>query len=284
MILIADSGSTKTDWRLINQVGKIIKFRSEGINPILQSKDEISENLNNDFIFENAKNIKKVFFYGAGCNNKISKKKMLSVFNNFFLIDTKISINSDLLAAARATCNNKLGIVCILGTGSNSCLFDGQKITDNVLSLGYVLDDKGAGSVLGRELLTDYFKRNLPEDLNIKFKNKYKLKKENLLEAVYKQPFPNRYLSSFSIFLYENIKHQYIRKLIVKSFNEFIDYNIVKYENYKNIPVNFVGSIAYYFSNILKEVTRQKNINVNLIIKKPIEALVDFHFKFKEIN
>jgi len=211
MILIADSGSTKTDWRIISSSGQISQIKSEGLNPFLKDEESLNDSLKSVFDSLNIEEITKVFFYGAGCKGK-GKEVILSVLQSFFT-NKSIKVEDDLLAAARATCAEERGIACILGTGANSCLYNGKKIVDRVPTLGYVLGDEGSGVYLGKLLINAFYKRELPKDLHLRFQKRYNLSEENLLEKVYQKPLPNQFIGSFARFLQHNIKHTYVQNL-----------------------------------------------------------------------
>ena len=280
MILIADSGSTKTDWRLIDGEGKIHQYKTIGLNPFFNTSEEITEKLNRELVssFKQIKpeQIEKVFFYGAGCStvyfNSIAKKGIEQVFPK-----AKVEIEHDLLAAARALCGREPGIAAILGTGSNSCLYDGEKITDNVTALGFMLGDEGSGTHMGKQLIRDYFYRNMPQEIRSNFEHRFKLDKDEIFQKVYQQELPNRYLASFSKFIFQNIEHEYAINLVKNSLTEFIKEHITKYEDYQQFTLNVVGSIGFYYSRILKEVAEEKGITVGTLVETPIAALTTFH-------
>jgi N-acetylglucosamine kinase-like BadF-type ATPase len=280
MILIADSGSTKTDWRFISSNGEISQYKTEGLNPFLRNEAEIAECLHITFESLIADKVKKIFFYGAGCKGT-GKELLQKVLADSFKSANKIKVENDLLAAARATCGNSKGIACILGTGANSCLYNGEEITDHIPPLGYILGDEGSGAYLGKALVNAYFKRELPADLHRKFDKRYQLTESDLLEKVYKAPFPNRYLANYARFLHHNIKHTYVKHLVYEAFNTFFKKQIIKYEGYKQLPVHFTGSIAFYFNDILRYTATELNINLGRVLEKPIAGLTLFHEKDK---
>lgn len=276
MILIADSGSTKTHWCVIEKSTIIKEVFTSGINPYYQSEEEIHNLIEAQLIPEiNNYSIKNLFFYGAGCALP-EKKVLLSNIIGSYINSSIISVESDLLAAARALFNKEKGIACILGTGSNSCLYDGKEIIENVPSLGFILGDEGSGAVLGKLLVSAIFKNQLPTDLKNKFLEKYELTVAIVQENVYKKPFPNRYLAKLSIFLLENIEHPVIRRIVYEEFNRFIQRNVMQYA-YKENRTGFIGSIAYYFADILKEVCYKNNVEVIDIIQQPMKGLIKYH-------
>ncbi len=280
MILIADSGSTKTDWRIIAEDGSIQQLKTEGFNPYYQSSSEISRVVKRDLLPKITSDISTIHFYGAGCanpeKNAIVKDALQENFQN-----CTIEINSDLLAAARATCNHEQGIACILGTGSNSCLFDGKEIIENVRPLGFVMGDEGSGAYLGKMLLISYLRSELPEELAEKFSDRYRVSIDEVLQKVYKESFPNKYLASYSKFLFDNISEPYIYQLVYQAFEIFLKKNVMKYENHENVKVHFVGSIAFYYANVLRQVASDLGIAVKNILETPIAGLTLYHQKIR---
>ncbi len=274
MILIADSGSTKVDWRIICRDGSTHSVSTAGINPYFQTEEQIVEGLKENLVPFVKGKIEEVYFYGAGvAADKIDVLK--SCFNTLFP-GAVANAYTDLLAAARALCGNNAGIACIMGTGSNSCFFDGEKIADNVPACGYILGDEGSGAVLGIKLLSDYLKRQLPDDISKKFSEKYDLNYGAIVERVYRQPFPNRFLATFTLFLNEHRDNPHIHNLLKNAFGEFFKRNISQYD-YKNFKVNLVGSIAYHFSDILKEAAAENGMSIGKILQSPIEGLEEYH-------
>jgi len=183
---------------------------------------------------------------------------------------------TDLLAAARALCGKKPGIAAILGTGANSCFYDGNEIVDNVPACGFILGDEGSGAVLGKKFISDYLKRQLPSDLNTLFDQKYNLNYNSIIERVYRQPFPNRYLATFSVFLHQNKTNPYVSKLLKNSFEEFFTRNVMQYD-YKKYPVNLVGSVAFHYEDIIKDVAKGLGVKIGNILQSPIDGLAEYH-------
>lgn len=277
MILIADSGSTKIDWCLVDS-GKLVKqIFTCGMNALLLTEEEMEMRIASELAPQISEyNVDEVYYYGAGCvsddvcgnvRRAISKSIKAPV----------IEVHTDLLAAARALCGHKPGIACILGTGSNSCYYDGNEIVDNVSPLGYILGDEGSGAVLGKLLVGDVLKNQLPQALCDKFLSQYELDRMTIIRRVYKEPLPNRFLASVSRFLIENIEEPAIHRLVLNSFKSFFVRNIANYENYKELNVNFVGSVAYYYSDVLKEAAAAMDCNVGAIIQSPMEGLIKYH-------
>ena len=274
--LIADSGSTKTNWLLISNNGKIEKYQTEGINPVVGDSTLISNTIGKSFApYVEGTKINKIIFYGAGCTS--SKKGVVEKALYKFFPDAEIEVESDVLAAARALCGHNEGIACIMGTGSNSCYYDGVKIVDNVSPLGYILGDEGSGAVLGKLLVGDVLKNQLPAALCEKFLKQYGLDRQKIIESVYKKPAANRFLASLSPFLIENIEEPAVHRLVLNAFKAFFVRNIENYEGYKTMPVSFVGSVAYYYRDVLEEAASSLGIKVGTVIKSPMEGLVKYH-------
>jgi N-acetylglucosamine kinase-like BadF-type ATPase len=277
MLLIADSGSTKTQWIFIDQNNSQQEFFSEGLNPFFYSYEKIKSILKNIFDEDIINQIKVIHFYGAGCSNESIKKALTDLFKDFFYEAININVESDLLGSAKALCKNSQGLIGILGTGSNSCYYDGVNIISNIPSLGYILSDEGSGSYLGKILLRDVFKNIAPKEINDKFFDTYKFDKNDILNSVYKLPNPNKFLASFTTFIYENIENEYIYKIVYSGLDDFLKYQITLYDNYRKTQLNCTGSIAYYFANILREVAVRRFIVINKIVKSPITELVNYH-------
>ena len=280
MILIADSGSTRTQWAAIKHDGNRIKdFLTQGFNPNLVSSLQIIHELNQvDAVNEIKHEVKQVFFYGSGCADAVLNNIISSALKTIF-VDAEVNVQNDLYGAVYATTPNAPGIVCVIGTGSNSCYFDGKNITHDDYSLGFILGDEGSGSYLGKKLLRDYFYGKLPYVLEDQFEKEYHLVKRQVIEQVYRLPRPNLFLASFSEFILKNVGHEYIRKMIADGFQEFVESFICRFEDYKNIPVHFVGAVAYYFSDILIEVVEKNDIQAHQILKTPIDELVNYHLE-----
>lgn len=275
MRLIADSGSTKVDWRAIHSDGSVQEITTAGINPFFMTEEQIVYELQQNLLPDISASVNEIHFYGAGVS---SPEKVLVLQNCFRKVFPKArsSAYTDLLAAARALCGRKAGIAAILGTGANSCFYDGNEIKDNVPACGFILGDEGSGAVLGKKFISDYLKRQLPADLNQLFDQKYNLTYNSVIERVYRQPFPNRYLATFSVFLHQNKKHPYVEKLLRSSFEEFFTRNIMQYE-FKKYPVNLVGSVAYHYEDIIRDVAKGLGVKIGTILQSPIEGLAEYH-------
>lgn len=274
MILIADSGTTKTEWCMITEEGSTETVITSGINPFYQDSPNISVLLQNEFT--SVKKFDSICFYGAGCINKEKQDIVQTALLNVFEAD-QIYIGSDLLAAARSLCQDKPGIACILGTGSNSCYYDGEKITANVSPLGFILGDEGSGAVLGKKLIGDVLKKQVPQPLINDFFATYAVTPADLLEHVYKKPFPSRYLAGFSRFLSKNIHHAEIEELVLNGFREFVTRNLLQYPGIADTAIHFTGSIAFFFESQLRKVIGEKNLIMGKIEHAPMNGLVSYH-------
>ena len=277
MILIADSGSTKTDWRIINSKGQISQAKCGGINPYYHDYATILVEIQS-ILPQIQSKISEVYFYGAGCSTDENIKKVHQAISKVFP-EAAVTINHDLLAAAHALCGEEEGIACILGTGTNSCLYDGQQIIDNIASLGYAIGDEGGGSHIGKRLISDYLRRDMPKKISNKIDKRFELSKNEVLKRVYLEEGGSKYLASFSKFVFQNIKEPYMYRLVYESFVEFFERNIMKYENHQNYKVHFMGSVAFYYSDILRQVANDKGIIVRNIIESPIAGLTLYHQK-----
>lgn len=276
MIVIADMGSTKTDWSFADGSNVIKNIETRGFNPYFYSTEQIIQLLTEDFKDEDLSGVDELYFYGAGCSNEEKCQSVENAIKKFFP-NTIIEVDHDLLASARALCGTTPGIACILGTGSNTCMYDGTYVIANNPSLGFMLGDEGSGSHMGKELIRCYFYNELPKDISQKFERAYNLSRDMLLDDIYAHPSPNTYLASFAKFLIENKDSSAVKQIIVDSFDEFFNRHIHKYDSYKKIPVNFIGSIAYYFKEILQEVAKKHDATIGLVIKTPIAKLIEFH-------
>lgn len=273
MIIVADSGSTKTDWILIDNKKFIDQKKTDGINPFYQNTESIIKTISSLSIWEG---ISKIYFYGAGCANP-EKNKVVEDALQVLFPNAICEINSDLLAAARSLCGKKQGIACILGTGSNSCLYNGNEIEQNVSPLGFILGDEGSGAVLGKKLVADILKNQAPTEIQEAFFNKYRVSAAEIIHKVYRKEFPNRYLASFTRFLSENCNNTYVAKLVKESFVEFFRRNIKQYPDSSLLPIHFTGSIAFYFKTELELAAKEESLKVGTITQSPLEDLLHFH-------
>ena len=274
--LIADSGSTKTEWCLLNGNKKTI-FITAGMSPYFLNGKQMQELLEKN-VMPKIKNIivDEIYFYGTGCSNLQNLKIVKQALKNIFP-DASIDINHDLLAAAKALCGNEKGVACILGTGSNSCYYNGKKIIKNSPGLGYVLGDEGSGAYLGKKVIQYYLYNTFDEDLRSRFDAKFVTNSAEILNAVYKEPLPNRYLASYAIFLAENRGHYMIENIIEDGLNDFFFQHICKYRESWTLPVHFVGSIANGFKDVLIELCKSYEFELGRVIKNPMEGLIRYH-------
>ena len=275
MILVADSGSSKTDWMGYDN-GAIITFNTKGINPYFLNEQEIYKLLSkNEDLISHAAKVQEIYFFGAGSSSP-DKHEVVSNGLSLFFKNAFISVDNDLVGSAYATCGHEKGLSCILGTGSNISYFDGKNVHDSTHGLGYVLGDEGSGTYFGRKLVTAYLYGNMPAALGKLFAEKYDINKEQVITNVYQRPFPNIYLASLSRFMIEHIDHPFIVELLRKGFQEFVDTNIKDYADYKSMKCHFIGSIAYFYQNSLKAVCEANDIQVGNIYQKPIHGIFNY--------
>ena len=278
MILIADCGSTKIDWCLLDGKKKVAQIFTTGMNALLMTEEEMAECIMTELMPSlQGYDVTEIYYYGAGIISDEIKNQVVNALKRNMPNVTKIEVDSDLLAAARALCQHEPGIACILGTGSNSCYYDGEKVVDNVSPLGYILGDEGSGAVLGKLLVGDVLKKQLPEHLCEKFLKEYNLDRNTIIDRVYRKPAANRFLAQFAPFLQHNIKEPSIRALVLRSFTDFFKRNVASYPNYKTLPCNFVGSIALLQKDVLTEAAASLGITIGNIIQAPMEGLIKFH-------
>lgn len=277
MIVLADSGSTKTDWCLAEGGQILLQVKTKGINPFYQTTEEIGREIRDGLLPQLGKQkIEAVYFYGAGCAFPEKNRMVSDALAGY--INAPIEIGSDLLAAARALCGREAGVACIMGTGSNSCFYDGEFIRDNVSPLGFILGDEGSGAVLGKLLVGDCLKNQLPSALQAKFFEQFNLTRAEILDKVYKQPFPNRFLASLSPFLLQHIEEPIVYKLVADSFRAFFKRNVMQYD-YLNCKVHLTGSIAYFYRDIIKGIAGEMHITIGRIIQSPMEGLIAYHLQ-----
>ena len=274
--LLADSGSTKCEWCLLHN-GKTTTILTQGISPYFLSVEKIVELMQVELL-PKLKNIypDEIFFYGTGLSNPINKKIIQSALKKIFAQST-IKVETDLLAAARALCGNQKGIACILGTGSNSCYYNGKKIAKNSPGLGYVLGDEGSGAYLGKKVIQYYLYKTFDADLMARFNTRFATNAIEILENVYKKPLANRYLASFAIFLAENRSHYMIENIIEDGLNDFFFNHLYKYSEAGTHPVHFIGSIAFGFKDVLQELCNLYELKLGNVFKKPMDGLIKYH-------
>ncbi|WP_290540682.1 ATPase [Alistipes sp.] len=276
MILIADSGSTKTDW-CVAEKGEILhRIITRGMNPFFQTEEEMKQEICHTLLPQLPDGgFDTVYFYGAGCTPEKGEQvhKAVSTIPG---IRGEILVASDMLGAARGLCGHHAGIACILGTGSNSCHFDGERITANVSPLGFILGDEGSGAVLGKLLVGSLLKNQMTEGLKEEFLREYDLTPAEIIARVYRQPFPNRFLASLSPFLARHLDDKTVYALVLESFEAFFRRNIMQYD-YRNCEVHFIGSVAHYYRAPLEEAARRMGIRLGRIVQSPMEGLVAYH-------
>lgn len=276
MILIADSGSTKTEWRIVDGMEAGKSYMSSGLNPYLVSGEDIDRLLIKELPEISGLKVSKIYFYGTGCNNAEKEDIIRKSLVKFFSVE-EVCIAGDLLGAARSLCMNEKGIACIIGTGSNSCYYDGNSIVSNVSPLGYILGDEGGGAVIGRNLLSGILKKQLPGYVIDNFYKVYPYTRSEILDNVYSRPFPNRFLGQFSRFVADNIHVPELQAIINSGFDDFIRRNILQYPEAKELPIHFTGSIAFYFKNFLEELIKKHRLHPGKITLKPMDDLVIYH-------
>ncbi|CAI8270670.1 MAG: Uncharacterised protein [Flavobacteriaceae bacterium] len=281
MILIVDSGSTKTDWIAINDKGEILfQTQTLGLNPQVLTNYIIEERIVNNFdLYQNRNSVTKLYFYGAGCGTEPPRVMIKAVFQEIFK-SAEVLVKEDTFAAVYATAEiNKESIVCILGTGSNCSYFDGVNVVQKITSLGYILMDDGSGNYFGRQLLRDYYFNRIPESTAKKFEKNFDLNAETIKDHLYKKPNPNTYLAKFARFLIENKENNYAQKVIEKGMNQFIKLQILQFPNAKELPIHFTGSISYYLQEELTKALKKHGLKAGNIIRRPIDGLLKYHIK-----
>ncbi|MDR2205345.1 MAG: ATPase [Flavobacteriaceae bacterium] len=281
MIAIADGGSTKCDWVILNHEGNFLhKTETIGFNPNLIDVEKIPTELqNNTLLFDARFKINRVFFYGSGCGIRENCDKIEHALSKFFT-RSEFVIKEDLTAAAYSAYNGKPAIVCILGTGSNSCFFDGENIKRELPSLGFMLGDDGSGCALGKILVKNYFMKKLPPDLHKNFSETYQLEIDELIKNIYHNPRANAYLANFSKFILERKNHPFLQHLVFQELKNYFEFQVLPYEESKTCEINFVGSIAFYYEDILRAAAAEFHLNIGSIVQKPIEKLVEYHRKY----
>jgi len=275
--LIADSGSTKTDWALLNDSETPYLFQTKGTNPYFMDSGDIASLLADELpeTLDNGR-VEVIHFYGAGCS---TQQRCRNVSDGLALVfpHAVIYVAHDLLAAARALCGKAAGIAAILGTGSNSCYYDGNEIKESRGGIGFILGDEGSGAHIGKKLVQAYLYRELPVDVENAFEKRFHYTKDQMIEAIYRKPHPNRFLAEFAPFIEDHIHHAFVREIVFSSFNEFFIRHIIRFEKCREVPVHFVGSIGYHFSDILREVAAKHQVQFGKLTTKPISQLIEFH-------
>ena len=279
MFIIIESGSTKADWVTINRKDDFNFFVTDGVNPATQK--ELLDLSNYADLLKHIMEAEHIFFYGAGINDAVSTQRITDWFRSYGF-EGKISVAEDLIAAARACFGDGTGIVCILGTGSNSCVYENGKVLDCVPTLGYIFNDEGGGTQIGKEVLKAYFCKTMPESERNIFEANYPITKEEVVEKVYRTSGANKYVASFAPFLMM-IKGEWKDTLLDKVFTEFIELRIMRYENFRNLPIKFVGSIAFYHKVYLEKAMNRHGLKIDEIVQKPIHKLIEYHLNHKFI-
>ena len=281
MIAIIDGGSTKCDWMILENSGKLnLKTTTLGFNPNITSPEFISQEIDkNQDLFFLKNHIEKVFFYGSGCGTAENCQKVEKEFVKTFPT-AEISIKEDMTAAAYAAYNGNPAIVGILGTGSNSCFFDGKKIRTDLPSLGFLIGDEGSGSALGKHLLRRFFMKKLPKDLEEDFIQTYRLTIDDAIKNMYHNPRANAYLGEFNRFIAERKKHPYFQNMVFDEMKNYLDYQVLPYPEAGEVEVNCIGYIAFIYEDILRAAAAELNLKIGKVVQKPIESLVDYHKKY----
>lgn len=278
MILIADSGSTKTDWCVAKDGFTVKRFTTQGINPYHQDERRINGIVLDELLPQTGEyKLKKIVFYGSGCRDEIiptMKNILYSAFNN----NIEVEIYSDLLGAARAICGHEEGIACILGTGSNSCLYDGKKIVGNIPPLGYILGDEGSGASLGKIFINEIFKNSRMYDLKNEFLQVLKMTEGDIIDRVYRQPMANRFLASLAPFIHSHIERHEVNEIVTENFRQFLLKNVKRYHR-DDLQVSFIGSIAWHFKSQLLQSALEENVYVGRVEKSPMDGLLRYHFR-----
>jgi N-acetylglucosamine kinase-like BadF-type ATPase len=278
MILIADGGSTKADWIAINDDrNEEFRVRTLGLNPAIVPEEELRNRIVNMFQLMNVKNdVEEIHFYGAGCGTPKPIEILKTILESIF-VNAKVFIAEDMLAAVYAASGKEPAIICILGTGSNSCYFDGENLHVKSASLGYILMDEASGNYFGKLLLRDYYYNKMPKAIAEKFENEFNLEADHIKENLYRKPNPNMYLATFAKFMFEFKDEKYIKRIIKRGFQEFFKYRILPFEKDAQTPLYFIGSIAYYFREILEKIAKKNNLKVTDVIQRPIDRLLEYH-------
>lgn len=276
ILLITDSGATKAEWCLVKG-GKTASFFTQGISPYFLTTQQIADLLQAELIPQLAGvRPDEIHYYGTGCANPQNAKSVKEALKKVLAAPAN-EVNTDLMAAARALCGREKGVACILGTGSNSCYYNGKKIVRNSPGLGYVLGDEGSGAYLGKKVLQYYLYDTFDEDLRARFDAKFVTTPSEILDNVYKKPFPNRYLATFALFLAENRGHYMIENILEDGLNDFFINHLCKYREVWTLPVNFVGSVAYGFKDVLAQLCQSYEFDLGVVMKNPMEGLVKYH-------
>ncbi len=277
MILIADSGSTKTSWLAVEGDNNVTKIITAGYNPYYYKYEFLVNIIQNELLPKlKNHNVEKIYYYGSGCSSDINCTKVKTALWDKFP-GSLVEINHDLTGAAVALLKNNEGIACILGTGSNSCYWNGQEVVSNVPSVGYLLGDEGSGTYIGMKILKGILENKAPSNITSGFYHSFDLNFEKVLSRIYENTEPNRFFAGISKFAGDNINNPWIRAQVKQCFVDFIENQIKQYPNYSDIDISFTGSIAYYFKDLLIETMTENKLNLGIILQEPIDGLLDFH-------
>ena len=278
MILIADGGSTKADWIALDENNnEVFRVRTLGLNPAVSPTEELTNRIVNMFQLINIKEeVSHIYFYGAGCGTPKASLVLKKVMENIF-VNATVSVAEDMLAAVYAAAGTSPAMVCILGTGSNSCYFDGERMHMKVASLGYVLMDEASGNYFGKRLIRDYYYGLMPKYMVQKFEKDFRLDVDSIKSNLYQKSNPNMYLATFAKFMFDFKEEKYVRRLMKKGFEKFFKYRILPYNLPKETPIYFIGSIAHYFREILDDVAQRNGLQITNVIQRPIDNLIEYH-------
>tara|TARA_Y100000996_G_C22541733_1_gene650261 strand:+ start:1416 stop:2279 length:864 start_codon:yes stop_codon:yes gene_type:complete len=279
MILVVDSGSTKTDWIAIDDLGSVLfSTQTLGLNPQVLSSAILNERIINNYdLYQNRNKVSKLFFYGAGCGVKSSSNRIEKIFSEIFS-KAKLDIKEDTYAAVYSVFKPGIpSIVCILGTGSNCTYYNGRSIEQKVVSLGYILMDEASGNFFGKQLIRSYYFNEMPLEYSKDFENQFNLDPDTIKENIYRRENPNTYLASFAKFLIERKNHPVMKDIIFNGLKRFIEHQILQFNNCKNVPIHFVGSIAFYLQSEIKVILSEYDLKIGNIVKRPIDGLLNYH-------
>lgn len=281
MILIADGGSTKADWIALDEnKNELFRVRTEGLNPAVVPVNVLKERiLSKPEFSENLEKVTQIFFYGAGCGTEVAIKILKDLFEELFT-KSEVVVEEDMLAAVYAATGSDPAIVCILGTGSNSCYYDGKEMHMSTVSLGYMIMDEASGNYFGKKLLQDYFYKTMPENIAAKFEQEYNLEADEVKRNLYRESNPNTYLANFASFMFQFKDSQYVLDLMEFGFEEFFQKRVIPYNKDKATPIYFIGSIAHYFYDILEKVANKYELNLAAAIQRPIDNMITYHKEF----
>ena len=284
MILITDGGSTKCDWILLdNQGEQVFKTRTKGLNPAVFPELVLEQRIEeNPELREVRDKIEKVHFFGAGCGTETPKKLLEDIIGNFFTNADEVIVREDTVAAVYAT-GKEPGIVCILGTGSNSSYFDGKEIHQTINSLGYILMDEASGNYFGKRLIRDYYYKRMPPELVVKFEEKFNLDSDEIKKNLYRKENPNTYLASFAEFIFTNERNGYFYKLVYEGIHDFVQSRVLCYKQAQSVPIHFIGSIAYFSEDIIRAVLQPYGLEIGNIVRRPIDGLIA-HYRTNMFN